>query len=322
MFANRHIVRLALSVLLCLPFGQISAQQYQKKQLQHHLNLSVGAGIDVDLASSAFVRTGVGGDGQFAASYEVRDKGFFFNVGLGADYRVMNYGMNGMTHAYASQDRDGNPISYRYVYSGYSETQHTLYATLPIRLGYIIQDRVYISAGVKAALPIWNTYAVKATMYTEGVYTNLIDPVSQNVPSFAYYPKSSYSGSGTYTAPTLYVSPMVEAGVVFELTQKISCRLGAFAEYALPIGGKCPHTEIVNYAAIDMNPQTRSQQNLKSGLAFGSLLNGKMNDSATAHAGQNIVKDWSQFLSVGVRATFSFNVTKYKPVCKCLGLYY
>lgn len=308
-------------MLLWLPFGQALAQ-YQKQQLQHFINLSAAGGLDVGLSGSGFVRPGIGGDGQFAVAYELQNKGFFFNVGLGADYRVMNYALKGkMTHAFASQDKDGHPISYRYVYTGYSETQQTLYATLPIWLGYIIRERVYIAVGAKAALPLWNTYEAKTKMYTEGVYTNLIDPVSQNVPSFAYYPKSTYSGKGTYTTATAYVYPMAEAGVVFELDKKITCRLGAFAEYAIPIGGACPHTDIVDYSAVDMNPQTRSQENLKAGLGFNSMLNGKMNTSATANAGQNLLNGWSSFLSVGVRATFNFNVTKYKSECRCIEIY-
>ena len=322
MFANRHIVCIVLSVLLWMPFSPTMAQQYQKKKLQHHINLSVGGGMDIDVSRSEMVRTGLGGGGLFAASYEVRDNGFFFNVGLGADYRAMNYKVNDMTHAFDSQDPDGHPISYRYVYSDYSETQHTLYATLPIQLGYIIQDRVYIAAGVKAALPVWNTYSAKTQMYTEGIYANLIDPISQDVPAFAFYPQASYAGKGSYKTPLVYVSPSVEAGAVFELAEKISCRLGGFVEFNLPVGGQCPHEEIVRYAAVDMNPRTRSLDNLKSGLAFGSVLNGMMNVSATEHAGQNLFNGWNQYLRIGVRATFSFNVTKYKPVCKCLGLYY
>ena len=243
---------------------------------------------------------------------------FFFSFGIGTDYRLSNDKMaQTMTHSYNTVDKDGDPIIYRFIYPKYQEIQHTIYASVPLWFGYTVQDKIYFQLGVKASLPLWNTVHVKADMYTEGEYINLIEAISRNVPDYGFYPTTRYSGYAKYQPATVYVSPMLEVGGLIELTPKITCRLGGFVEYALPVGGKYATAETVDYSRLDAQPYTLSQDNLKTHLGFNSMLNGCLNASATAHAGENLYKGFSQFISFGVRATFRFDVTQTPAICRC-----
>ena len=285
-------------VLACLSIPAVSgkAQSQYTTNTKHYLTLSAAAGLGVDLSGTKLIRTGVGMDGQAAFSYEVANRGFFFSFGVGADYRLSENKLAGtMVHAFNTADRDGNPIIYRYVYSKYQEIQHTIYASVPIWFGYTIRDKVYFAVGAKASLPLWNTCSVAADMYTEGEYINLIEAISRNVPDYGFYPMTRYTGSTKYTPATVYVSRMVEVGGCIELTPK----------------------EIVDYSQLDGQPYTLSQDNLKANIRFNSIQNGCVNASATAGAGENLFKGWSQYLSFGVRATFRFDVTQTPAICRC-----
>ena len=319
LFAKRNIVSLVL-VLACLSIPAVSgkAQSQYTTNTKHYLTLSAAAGLGVDLSGTKLIRTGVGMDGQAAFSYEVANRGFFFSFGVGTDYRLSENKLAGtMVHAFNTADRDGNPIIYRYVYSKYQEIQHTIYASVPIWFGYTIRDKVYFAVGAKASLPLWNTCSVAADMYTEGEYINLIEAISRNVPDYGFYPMTRYTGSTKYTPATVYVSPMVEVGGCIELTPKITCRIGGFVEYALPIAKDYKTKEIVDYSQLDGQPYTLSQDNLKANIRFNSIQNGCVNALATAGAGENLFKGWSQYLSFGVRATFRFDVTQTPAICRC-----
>lgn len=290
---------------MCLSVTSVSAQRRASTTL-HFITASVAGGAGLGTSGQGVVKPAVGGEGQLAVSYEVLKSGFFFSIGLGADYRLSRYSLTeGMVDQFARVDRDGRPINYRYVYSGYSEQEHTVSATAPVWLGYRIKDKVYFSVGAKLAMPLWNTYSVRTNLYTEGEYPNLIDFVSRNVPSYGFYPSTEFKGKGSYVAPTLSVSPMAEVGAFFRIVPGISCRIGAYVEYAIPVLGKTPTVAQIDYSAVDINPATQSLDNLHSTLRFNSVLNSRLNASA------------AQYISFGIRATFRFNVTRSPSVCLC-----
>lgn len=290
----------------------------QRSITQHFITTSIAGGSGFGMSANRMVSPSPGGDAQLALSYEVLRSGFFFSFGVGADYRFSQFNMKGnMVDQFAMPDRDGRATLYRYVYSKYREKEHTLYASFPIWFGYRIKDKVYFSFGAKASLPLWNTYSVSTEMYTEGEYPNLIDVVSRDVPSYGYYPTVAYGYKGSYKAPTLMVSPMAEVGGFIRLVPGYSLRIGAYVEYAIPVVGNHNTVDLVDYSAIDNNPQTRSRENLQANIRFNSVMNAHMDPSSTAYAGENIMKSMSQFISFGIRATFRFNVTRTPSVCMC-----
>ena len=290
----------------------------QRSITQHFITTSIAGGSGLGMSANQMIRPSAGGDAQFALSYEVLRSGFFFSIGIGADYRLSQFAMKGtMTDQFPSLDRDGMSVLYRYVYSGYREKEHTVYGSVPVWFGYRIKDKVYFSLGAKVSMPLWNTYSVTTDMYTEGEYANLIDAVSRDVPSYGYYPTVAYGYKGSYKSPTLMVSPMAEIGGFFRIVPGISCRIGAYVEYAIPVVGNHNTVDLVDYSAIDANPLTRTRENLQANIRFNSVLNAHMDPASTAYAGENIMKSMSQFISFGIRATFRFNVTRTPSVCMC-----
>ncbi len=314
MFAKRYILPLVALTLLVFPLPLAA----QKPITQHFITASVAGGSGLGMSCGEMISPVAGADGQIALSYEVLRSGFFFSFGIGADYRLSRFNMkNQMVDQFPSPDRDGVPVLYRYVYSGYREQEHTLYGSVPVWFGYRIKDKVYFSLGAKVSMPLWNTYSVTTDMYTEGKYVNLIDVVSRDVPSYGYYPTVTYGYKGSYKAPALMVSPMAEVGGFIRLVPGYSLRIGAYVEYAVPVAGKHNTADIVDYSSVDTNPLTRNRENLQSNIRFNSVLNAHMDPASTAYAGQNVMKSVSQFISFGIRATFRFNVTRTPSVCMC-----
>ena len=290
----------------------------QRPVTQHFITASVAGGSGLGMSANHMIAPSAGADGQIALSYEVLRSGFFFSFGIGADYRLSRFAMKGnMTDHFPSLDRDARQVDYRYVYSRYRETEHTVYGSVPVWFGYRIKDKVYFSLGAKVSMPLWNTYSVSTDMYTEGEYANLMEPIARDVPSYGYYPTVSYGYQGKYNAPTLHVSPMAEIGGFIRMVPGYSLRLGAYVEYAIPVLGNSNTVDLVDYTAVDTNPVTRNRENLQSNIRFNSVLNAHMDPSATAFAGENVMKSMSQFISFGIRATFRFNVTRAPSICMC-----
>ena len=322
MFTNRYIgSRLYVSIIVLGMF--FSTVVVRAAGTSHFLGVSVGMGTSLSLNGGDAVNVKPGFDGQASFSYEVVNRGFFFNVGVGADYQLTREGLAGtMVDQYGRVDKWGAPIWYRWIYNDYREAQHTLYASLPIQLGYIIKDRVYIGVGAKFTLPLWNQYEVSTRLYTEGEYVNLIAPISRNVPSYGYYAEDDYSSKGTYVGATAYVSPTIEVGAQLPVTRKVSCRIGLFAEYAIPfLGSHEVVPALVDYSSVDLNVQTQNQDNLRENIRFVSLMNAALNPTFTEHGGESLYKGLSQNLSIGVKATFRFDVTKKSYPCRCAGHY-
>ncbi len=317
MSVKRFIGSVALCVG-CVLLSWTPATAQVRIGTQHFITASLAGGTGLGMSGQQMIKPALGGEGQFALSYEVLHNGFFFSFGIGMDYRMSRYKLaDGMVDAFATQDRDGHDIIYRYVYSNYRETQQTVSATVPVWFGYRIKDKIYFAFGAKLAMPVWNNYRTKTDLYTEGIYPNLIEYVSRNVPSYGFYPTAEYEGKGTYKAPTLSVSPMAEVGGFFRIVPGFSCRIGAYVEYAIPVMGKYATGDIVDYSAVDRNPQTQNMENLNQTIRFNSVMDSHVNVSATAHAGENLFKGFSQYLSFGIRATFRFNVTRTPSVCMC-----
>lgn len=305
-------------LLTTLMLSSMSYAQYYStvtSRARHYLNLSVGAGISENMSVTELVSNKVGGTGQFQFTYEMDKKSFFFQFGVGVDYLYTGQGLAEMTDQYERNDKDGEPILYRYVYSDYKEAQHNILVTIPVMFGFHFATYGYVSAGAKVGLPVYGHYKTTTDMFTEGEYLRFVQPISKNVPAYGFYPRGEYSYSGDFDRSGIFVSPVFEIGGRFRIKKKIDCRLGLFAEYALPVGGSNYKANLIDLNQVDINPVSQNQKNLEENIRFNSILMSHFNTTVLNHEGENLLDRASQYLQIGVRATFRFDVTIPPYIC-------
>lgn len=319
MLHRRHILILSLLAIALTA----NAQYYNtvSSRCRHFLNLSVGGGIAEDFATSEFVSNKLGADGTFAFSYEIQKKFFFFNFGIGLDYTYTSQGVKHMVDQYERIDRDNEPIIYRYVYNNYKEGQHTLIGTVPIQFGFFLGQYVYLAIGAKASMPVLGFYKTNTEMYTEGEYIRFLQPISQNVPYYGYYPNAEYQYRGTFDPIfSLNVTPTFEVGGVIPLTEgrqkPIDLRLGAYVEYAVPIMNKTVSENLIIYDHVDLNPLTQNEADLRANIAFNTIPYSHFNSSVLDMGGMDLMLKKAQLFTVGIRATFRFDVTRPPKICR------
>lgn len=317
LFNKRPIIGL---IVLAFALGA-NAQYYNSitSLPQSWMTLSLGGGVANNMSTSDFVKTRLGGGGQFEFAYEVSKKSFFFNVGVGLDYRFTSQNLDGMTDQYPRLDRDGAQILYRYVYKNYREDQHNILATVPIQFGYRCTEHFYVALGAKVSLPFHTAYKTATDMFTEGEYVQLIQPISRNVPKYGFYPEEHYSAKGSLGLTSMTVSPTVELGAWLPVAKKIECRLGVFCEYAIPVYNFASSDKgfLLDYSQVDLNPVTQTQENLADNLRFGSILTSRMNMTVLDNGGKDLLKNAPQYLTAGIRCTILFNVTQPEEICIC-----
>ncbi|MBR1480909.1 MAG: hypothetical protein IJ609_03155 [Paludibacteraceae bacterium] len=319
MSAKRSLI---LTLVLVWAFGSLDAQYYNvtNKHARSYLTLSAGGGVHLQMGESERIKAAPGAAAQAAFSYEVQTRRFFFNIGVGADWNMLSPELKEMTDSYLRADRDGRPIRYDYSYSDYRETQQAVYASVPIQFGFLLTDNIYLALGVKASYPLYTHYAVSTDLYTGGTYLQLIEAVQRNVPSYGFYPEATYRYEGTYANAPLYVTPGFEAGALLPIGKRVSCRIGAYCEYGIPVplNERTPDLDLIDYSAVDLSPQTQSQQNLQDNLRFNSLSDSHFNASVVDYGGTDAMQHVAQKLTVGVRCTFRFDVTPVVHTCMCL----
>ena len=281
--------------------------------VEHYVGLSVAAGEANVLAKSDLypeLKTQAGADAQFGVSYELRKNRFFFNIGAQAQFLYTGVKIGSFTDQLPDiTDHDGETYTHQYVYSNYRENQKTLLIGIPVQLGVFLTDKVYLALGVKANLPLLADYSTRSTLETNGLYPASyywIDPLA-NDPTYGFYSPDTYRASGTYekSGRVWNVVPNIEVGGLIPLTKKVRLRVGAYVEYALPIGLK-REQQLTDYASVNEHYGSTSlpfsKQDLFSNLRVTSVLdNAKLN------------RDWSR-ISFGVKLTVLF-VLKQKPVC-------
>ena len=271
--------------------------------LSHYLTASLGGGATIPMALPDGMERQLGGEGQLSVAYELGHQGFFFNVGVGAEYMLLRGTVERFADQFARQDKNGIDINYRYVYGNYEENDRLIHLTIPVQVGYRFLKYGYVAAGVKFSLPLWGQNTCNTKMYTELEYTNLIAPISRDVPSYGAYKETDYSSTDASKQQsfisTCNVAPNIEIGGWLPISRKVNCRIGAFCEYVIPLkSGNIPESR-VDYSAVDVNPQTQNQTNLSENIHFCSQL--------TTHT-----------IVVGLRCTFRFKVAGTSKICNCV----
>ena len=317
-------MRRTILTLICVAIlAPVSGQQYYNtvsSRCRHFLDLSIGAGVAENMAKAPLVNTKIGADANFAFTYEIAKKSFFFQIGFGADYIMARRGLDPFTDSYTGRfDKDGFLLNrYSYVYTEYQEQTHYLLGTVPVLFGFQLTQRMYISFGAKVMLPFMYTYKTDARFYTEGVYDQFIDVISRNVPNYGFYDESDYQYKApmTFGLTDIYVAPTLEIGAKFALAKKVDVRVGVYAEYALPVVASKAKMDILDYSMVEMNPILQNQMDLAENIRFNNIAYGRFNPTVEGEkSGAVLQNDPSQYLNVGIRATFRFDVTIPPKIC-------
>jgi len=315
--------RAILLVMFALLIQSASAVYFPttRKGVQHYLDLSFSAGALYPVTKSTGITNLIGGDGQVAFSYEIGKKSFFFGIGVGAQYNLSRCRINSFADATLTKDPNANSAIYRYVYNNFEEMQHTIMLTAPLQIGYYFTNRVYMAIGAKLQMPFYGLYSTKTNLYTEGIYTNLMEPISRNVPSFGYYPEDEYKGSGSVAhklGSEFRVAPGLEIGGVFLLKKRLSCKVAFYADYSIPVVASDVQYDLVDYSTVASIPGTRTMDNLHENLKFNPISLSRYNASVVELAGQNVLSKAAQNISAGIRFTLHLNVSPSPKICICV----
>ncbi|MBO4577764.1 MAG: hypothetical protein J5688_03530, partial [Paludibacteraceae bacterium] len=96
---NRIRVYIVLFALLLAGSSVAAPRQYKSATVSHWVGLSL-TGVEANVLPSSddiIIKAGSGGGGHLL--YELRTGGFFFNIGLGADYILTNTALASYTDA-------------------------------------------------------------------------------------------------------------------------------------------------------------------------------------------------------------------------------
>ncbi len=302
--------RLILGCWLLVGALMASAQQYYSSVnvgKQHFLSLSFAGGEANTLCQNERVKDQIGGAGQFAFAYEVLYRGLYFNVGVGVDYTLTGQHVFDFSDAFARVDKEGEALTYQYLYADYQEQQRTFSATIPVQIGYTV-GYFYAAVGAKLLIPITHTYASSTSMFTQGEYDRFIEPF-RDMPDYGFYATDVYRYKGQSQATGLIkAAGTLEMGANIALrNSKSRVRVGAYAEYLLPIGD-INRVTLTDYSQVDISPLTQTQDNLRQNLKLNSWLDNGL-QTKLAHS-----------LQVGLRLTLLFDVTPKRYPCRCEGV--
>lgn len=297
---------------MVLPAAARTQGTYKKSSgVQHYITISVGGGEGNTLMRTPLdmpkVYNRIGADAQFHIGYELRQKGFFFGVGVGADYDLGRQHIDSLKDNYGRVDREGDPITYTYAYRDYNDRQMAAHITIPIYLGGYLTDALYLLGGVKFGINMWGVHKAWTEMETYGTYTEFIHTIHKTA-YYGYYPESHYEYSSICPMPQFKIIPMVEIGYKIPLetkSKRVEMRVGAYAEYGIPLSMQ-NSLPMVDISQTDLNPFTQNQLDLQQHIILNSP----------------VTTDWqvggkTSNLQVGVRFTCLFNVTPPKRFCMC-----
>lgn len=298
-------------VLLCMLSATMltaAPRQYKSATVSHWIGLSLD-GVEANaLPGGEQIRIKAGGGGGGHLLYELRTGGFFFNIGVGADYIITNTALDTYTDAFGRVDRMGEPLTYRYNYSNYQEQQRQLHLLIPLQIGYQFGDLLYAGVGVSfRTKPLMNSVSAHTRMYTQGEYERFIEPF-RDAPYYGFWPEAEYEGTSTMYSATNELAVEAELGVNIPLNvPKLRMRTGLYFGYDLPLS-KFDEREgmtLVDYSGVNTSAITQTQQNLQENIRFNSML-----DTPIA------VKE-AQRLRIGLRLTLLVDVTLKPKHCMC-----
>ncbi len=325
MYAKRYILILLATMLVVGVGAQVSPASFKPRS---YLYLSAGGGEGNTLVrplAGYDIDNKVGANAVVGLGYELVYRSFFFSLGFDATYNYYGQTLSAFSDSRNAYDLDGDEHRYSYLYSNYAEKQRMIHVGVPLLLGGLIGDYVYVAAGFKISYALMTAYDGKAQMYTQGTYVQYPDPLNSNVlpnaSRWGFYPTDTYQykaqSSGAIASAQLRSSLLLEVGARIPLdNKKIKLKAGMYAEYGLPFNlfNGVTYDDIkvhlTDYSKVDFNPQTQTQDNLKAKLKYNSLLDSDFLQSAYHN------------VSAGLKLTVAFDVTVSRDHCNCSGRHY
>ena len=302
----KYLYIVLLSVLPAV-VSVAAPRQYKSATLTHWVGMSV-TGVEANLlpnGNDIIIKGGGGGGGHLL--YELRTGGWFFNIGLGADYILTNTALATYTDAFGRVDRTGEALTYRYNYSDYAEQQRQVRLMIPLQVGYQFGDYAYVGIGASfRTKPLLNEIRTHTRMYTQGEYERFIEPF-RDAPYYGFWSEDEYSGTGIMRSATNEMAVEAEVGTNIPLNaKKVRMRAGLYFGYDLPLSQfeEREATALVDYSAVNKSPYSQSQEDLKENIRFNSMLDTSLSAEA-------------QRVRVGLRLTVLFDVTPKPRHCMC-----
>ncbi len=307
---NKYLV--ACLGLLCCAVGVHA--QYRTggaaSQPVHSLSLSLGGGLSMTRSNweseSIDLRDKAGGAALFGLSYEVSKKQFIFGVGVSVDYDYTRQRIDSFSDVFPRLDREGDSIYYAYRYRAYEDAQQRLSVSVPVYIGGYIGQYVYLLAGVKFSFPLLSSHNTETDLSTAGTYQRFIHTI-ENSPTYGYYPTDHYSYQESYDDAQWYLSPTLEIGSRFVLSRSVAMRIGAYAEYRFPFGGKAEYV-LTDYSMVDENPHTLNQSNLRENIRFHSVPTCSLQTK------------FPDYWTVGIKWTCQFMFRHKVKLCRCVAM--
>lgn len=304
--SRKYLYIVLLSVLPAV-VSVAAPRQYKSATLTHWVGMSV-TGVEANLlpnGNDIIIKGGGGGGGHLL--YELRTGGWFFNIGLGADYILTNTALATYTDAFGRVDRTGEALTYRYNYSDYAEQQRQVRLMIPLQVGYQFGDYAYVGIGASfRTKPLLNEIRTHTRMYTQGEYERFIEPF-RDAPYYGFWLEDEYSGTGIMRSATNEMAVEAEVGTNIPLNaKKVRMRAGLYFGYDLPLSQfeEREATALVDYSAVNKSPYSQSQEDLKENIRFNSMLDTSLSAEA-------------QRVRVGLRLTVLFDVTPKPRHCMC-----
>ena len=306
-----------LLIVLCLWVAESNAKTPKfKSSVEHYIGLSVGGGEANDVfAGTKDVKSLAGGAANAMVSYELQANRFIFMVGLQAQYQHTRDTVAPFVDAFGRRDIMGN-VEYQYVYSHWQDKHTDVRFAVPIRIGYQINDYLYVLAGADLSCALWTTHSTSAEMFTQGLHAWDSRPIRSDEHNdfsnnLGYYLPMELSTTAPYRE-ALWVAPSLEIGSYIPVKWKSSrLRAGVYMNYGFRLGERSENT-IVDYSAVSMSSNPNTQQ--PAYLQEKVLLNTALNSDKPAAVPAN--------LEVGVRLTYLMNVTIHKSHCMCVKSFY
>lgn len=296
---------------------EVCAKDYTTsgEKARHFVGFRVDAGEANHLNTSkddrAFCKAGATTGVGFR--YEVRYRKWSFGIGLDGDYQYLTDTIPTLSDVFQRTDRNGEPVTYEYVYESYRQHNHVAILSIPIYFGRDLGDWAYLHAGGRVSLPLWSRYDVESEMYTQGTYPWGIEPVrsegGNDFSDMGYYPLQPVTYRSTYK-DYLRAGAYIEAGGYLPLpgdeneAGKIRLRLGLYGSVNWKIGVSSRQA-VTDYSSVDADPQTQSIDNFKETMRYNAL--------STTHTYAALPLN----LEVGIRMTCLFDVTPRHKLCRC-----
>ena len=347
---NRRIYLVLGALLSCTLIAEkaFGEDYYHLRQpVQHYLNIHIAGGenspflTDVKAPEHTYVGpdfiAGVGGESKFGISYEIRYRRFFFNIGGELDgifqnFRIANFTDTLQNSWLPTKNHDSIPVSmnntYMFQHTNFEEHDTEWRWAFPIQFGYLFNSYFYGAIGLKYSMAYSNsckaTTILKTTMILDNAISFNGEPIqvlasSKQADLYGIYPTDTLTFSSLSKDSTtaiamktnsllMMLSPTLEIGARIPLAYRTVLRIGAYFEYGIPLNWNVadPH---VDYSAL-VNKWFNDPTYVRKAEDLNLMVANPIKNS-----------DWTMkgytALSVGIRATLSFNITPSKHWCNC-----